>query len=283
MFSGELLRGKNVLITGGATGLGKSMALKFGTLGATIGIVSRNRERLESAVRELRESGVTAEFFTADVRKPEEIHSAVEALQDDLGEFNVLINNAAGNFVSPTEKLSPNAVDSILDIVLHGTFYCTLEMGKRWIERNSGGTVLNIVTTYATTGSAYVVPSAAAKAGVLALTKSLAVEWAKYGIRHVAIAPGAFPTQGAWSRLAPTGDLEKKMMERIPVRRFGTHDELTDLASFLISDNASFVNGEAVVIDGGESIANAGQFSFLSSLTNEQWELVRNLSRKGRS
>lgn len=283
MFSKELLKGKRVVITGGATGLGKSMAHKFGALGATIGIVSRNRERLQATVDELKSEGVNAAFHTADVRRPDEIHTAVIELQDELGKFNVLVNNAAGNFVSPTEMLSPNAVDSILGIVLHGTFYCTLEFGKQWIKEGTGGTVLNMVTTYASTGSPYVVPSAASKAGVLALTRSLAAEWAKYGIRHVAIAPGAFPTPGAWSRLVPTEDLVDRMIERVPMKRFGTHDELTDLAAYLISDNASFINGEAVIIDGGESIANSGQFSFLSTLTEEQWEMLRNLSRKGKS
>ena len=283
MFSKDILKGKTVLITGGATGLGKSMAFKFGSLGAAIGIMSRNEQRLKNTVEELKKSGIKADYSIADVRKPDEIHSAVDELQQKLGKFNVLVNNAAGNFVSPTQMLSPNAVDSILNIVLHGTFYCTLEMGKRWIDEGIGGTVLNIVTTYATTGSAYVVPSAAAKAGVLALTRSLAVEWAKYGIRHVAIAPGAFPTEGAWSRLAPTEDLSMKMLERIPFKRFGTHEELTDLATFLVSDHASFINGEAVIIDGGESIANAGQFSFLSSLTDDQWKSVRELTRKSKS
>lgn len=279
MFSADLLKNRNILITGGATGLGRSMAFKFGSLGASIGIMSRNEQRLSAAVEELRKAGIKVAYHVADVRKPDEIGIAVDAMEKKLGHFNTLINNAAGNFISPLEFLSPNAVDSILDIVLHGTFYCTLDLGKKWIERKSGGTVLNIVTTYATTGSAYVAPSAAAKAGVLALTKSLAAEWAKYGIRHVAIAPGAFPTEGAWSRLAPTRDLSDKMQERIPLKRFGTHDELTNLAAFLISDGASFINGEAVVIDGGEAIANAAQFGFLSGLGDQEWKAIRELTR----
>ena len=282
MFSTDLLKNRTILITGGATGLGRSMAFKFGSLGASIGIMSRNGQRLSGTVEDLRKAGINATFHVADVRKPEEIHTAVDALENELGQFNTLINNAAGNFISPMEYLSPNAVDSILGIVLHGTFYCTLDLGKRWIERKSGGTVLNIVTTYATTGSAYVAPSAAAKGGVLALTRSLAAEWAKYGIRHVAIAPGAFPTEGAWTRLAPTKDLSDRMIDRIPFKRFGTHDELTDLATFLISDGASFVNGEAVTIDGGASIANAAQFGFLSNLREQDWNTIRELTRKPR-
>ncbi len=283
MFSSDALKGKNILITGGATGLGRSMAFKFGSLGATIGILSRNEARLSATVDELRHAGIRAEHSKADVRDPESLHKSIDELEEKLGPFNILVNNAAGNFISPTELLSPHAVDSILNIVLHGTFYCTLDMGKRWIKSRSGGTVLNIVTTYATTGSPYVAPSAAAKAGVLALTQSLAAEWARYGIRHVAIAPGAFPTEGAWSRLAPTEELSRKMLDRIPFKRFGTHDELTDLATFLISDLAAFINGEAIVIDGGESIANASQFGFLSEVTDEQWKALRELTRKGKS
>lgn len=279
MFTPDALTGKTVLITGGATGLGRSMAFKFGSLGASVGIMSRNEERLAATTEELKNAGIKAEYGVADVRDPEGIHSTIDELQKKIGSFNVLVNNAAGNFISPTEKLSPNAVDSILGIVLHGTFYCTLDMGKRWIADKSEGTVLNIVTTYATSGSAFVTPSAAGKAGILALTKSLAAEWAKYGIRHVAIAPGAFPTEGAWSRLAPTEALSEKMIERIPVGRFGTHDELTSLAAFLISDLAGFINGEAVVIDGGEAISNAGQFGFLSSLTEKDWEVIRDMTR----
>ena len=279
MFSPDLLKEKNILITGGATGLGRSMAFKFGSLGASIGIMSRNEKRLSGTVEELRKAGIKATYHVADVRNPEEIHNAADAIENEMGEINALVNNAAGNFISPLEYLSPNAVDSILNIVLHGTFYCTLDLGKRWIGRKKGGTVLNIVTTYATTGSPYVAPSAAAKAGVLALTKSLASEWAKYGIRHVAIAPGAFPTDGAWSRLAPTKDLSDKMLERIPFKRFGTHEELTNLASFLISDGASFINGEAVVVDGGEAIANAAQFGFLSGLSEDEWKAIRELTR----
>lgn len=279
MFSPNLLENRNILITGGATGLGRSMAFKFGNLGASIGIMSRNEQRLSGTIEELRKAGIKAAYHVADVSKPDEIHIAVDSMEKELGNFNTLVNNAAGNFISPLELLSPNAVDSILNIVLHGTFYCTLDLGKRWIDRKEGGTVLNIVTTYASTGSAYVAPSAAAKGGVLALTRSLASEWAKYGIRHVAIAPGAFPTEGAWSRLAPTKDLSDKMLDRIPFKRFGTHEELTNLSAFLISDGASFINGETVAIDGGEAISNSAQFGFLSSLSEQDWKAIRELTR----
>lgn len=194
----------------------------------------------------------------------------------------MLVNNAAGNFISPTERLSPNAVNAVLGIVLHGTFYMTLEVGKRWIEQQLPGTMLNIVTTYASTGSGYVVPSAAAKAGVLALTRSLAVEWAPHGIRQVAIAPGPFPTEGAWSRLSPTPELEAKMLGRVPLGRTGRPEELADLAAFLVSDAAGYINGEVVTIDGGEWLRGAGQFNDLAEVTEEQWDRLSELTRKGK-
>ncbi|MCL5783093.1 MAG: SDR family oxidoreductase [Candidatus Thermoplasmatota archaeon] len=283
MFKDRLLENKVILITGGATGLGRAMALRFGELGAGVGIMSRKEENLKLAHEEFESRGIKSGYAVGDVRKPDEIKAAVNKIERELGGINVLINNAAGNFISPTEKLSPNAVDSILDIVLHGTMYCTIEMGKRWIEGKIKGTVLNIVTTYAFSGSGYVVPSAAAKAGVLAVTRSLAAEWGKHGIRHVAIAPGAFPTEGAWSRLAPTPDLSGKMREKIPAGRFGTPEELANLASFLISDQASFINGEAVIIDGGEFVASSGQFNFLSGVTDEQWNDLRKITGGKRS
>jgi NAD(P)-dependent dehydrogenase (short-subunit alcohol dehydrogenase family) len=206
----------------------------------------------------------------------------MEAVESHFGHIDVLVNNAAGNFISPTERLSPRAVDAVLNIVLHGTFYTTLELGKRWIEQGRGGTMLNIVTTYASTGSGYVVPSAAAKAGVLALTRSLAAEWAGYGIRQVAIAPGPFPTEGAWSRLSPTPELEEQMISRIPLRRVGDKEELANLAAYLISDYAGYINGEVVTIDGGEWLQGAGQFNSLSEVTAEQWDTLAEMTRKGK-
>jgi NAD(P)-dependent dehydrogenase (short-subunit alcohol dehydrogenase family) len=207
----------------------------------------------------------------------------VETAWSHFGGLDVLVNNAAGNFASPTERLSPRAVDAVLNIVLHGTFYCTLEVGKRWIAEGRRGVMLNIVATYASSGagSAYVVPSAAAKAGVLAITRSLAVEWARYGIRQVAIAPGPFPTPGAWQRLMPSPDLAAAVTEHIPLGRTGDHAELANLASFLISDYAGYINGEVVTIDGGEWLQGAGAFSHLRTLTPQQWDEFSRRARGG--
>jgi NAD(P)-dependent dehydrogenase (short-subunit alcohol dehydrogenase family) len=282
LFAQDLLKNKIVLITGGATGLGRAMGEKFLELGACVAIASRRDEVLKKASEEMSSNGNEVFYKSCDVRDPDQIHDMVEAVEQRFGRIDVLVNNAAGNFISPTERLSPRAVDAVLNIVLHGTFYTTLEVGKRWIEQGTGGTMLNIVTTYASTGSGYVVTSAAAKAGVLALTRSLAVEWAQYGIRQVAIAPGPFPTEGAWSRLSPTPELEKKMSNRIPFRRVGDTEELAHLAAYLISDYAGYINGEVVTIDGGEWLQGAGQFNDLTELTPLQWDVLFQLTRKGK-
>jgi NAD(P)-dependent dehydrogenase (short-subunit alcohol dehydrogenase family) len=281
-FSTELLKGKVVLITGGATGLGRAMGERFISLGANLAIASRREAVLAKAAEEMSTASSTVFYKSCDVRDPSQVSELITAVENHFGHLDVLVNNAAGNFISPTERLSPKAVDAVLNIVLHGTFYTTLEAGKRWIEQGKGGTMLNIVTTYASTGSGYVVPSAAAKAGVLALTRSLAVEWAAYGIRQVAIAPGPFPTEGAWSRLAPTPELEEKMIGRIPLKRVGNKEELANLAAFLISDYAAYMNGEVVTIDGGEWLQGAGQFNSLSEVTSKQWDDLAEMTRKGK-
>ncbi|MFB9329029.1 SDR family oxidoreductase [Paenibacillus aurantiacus] len=282
MFEKDLLKGKVVLITGGGTGLGRAMAEKFLDLGARIAIASRREEILAQAAAEMGGEGREVFYTACDVRDPHQVASMIDATERHYGAIDVLVNNAAGNFASPTEKLSPRAVDAVLNIVLHGTFYTTLELGKRWIDQGRGGTMLNIVTTYASTGSGYVVPSAAAKAGVLALTRSLAVEWAPHGIRQAAIAPGLFPTDGAWSRLAPTPELSAKLVNRVPLGRVGDKEELTNLAAYLISDYASFVNGEVVTIDGGEWLKGAGQFNDLAEVTPQEWDELAALTRKGK-
>lgn len=274
MFEKGLLEQKTIIITGGGTGLGKSMAQRFGELGANLIITSRKQDVLDNTAIELRETGAQVLPIACDVRKPLEVQNVVDETIKKFGKIDILVNNAAGNFISPTELLTPGGFKVIVDIVLNGTFNFTQAVGKEMIKAKTG-TILNIVTTYAWTGSGYVVPSAAAKAGVLAITRSLAVEWAKYGIRHVAIAPGPFPTKGAWKRLAPPGlGIEKKMRDRIPLKRFGEHIELANLAAYLVSDGASYINGDVITIDGGEWLKGAGQFNELEKVPKLVWKAI---------
>mgnify|MGYP001181427450 CR=1 FL=1 len=276
MFKGEELRGKTILITGGGTGLGKSMCKYFMELGANTIISSRKQDVLDQTAKELRASTNGNILAVAcDVRKPLEIESVIEAGIQEFGEINGLVNNAAGNFISPTERLSPKAFDIIVDIVLKGSYNCSLLLGKYWIENKIAANVINIVTTYSWTGSGYVVPSAVAKAGVLSMTRSLGAEWAKYNIRTNAIAPGPFPTQGAFSRLFPEGLKEKiDPLKRIPLKRYGEHQELANLAGYLISDYSAYINAEVITIDGGEWIYNAGEFTGLDAVPTEMWDYI---------
>jgi len=270
------LKGKNILVTGGGTGLGKSMGEYFLELGANLVITSRKIDVLQETAKEMMaEKGGKVIPLACDVRDIEQVEAMWAAAKAALGEIHVVLNNAAGNFISPTERLSTNAFNTVLDIVLKGTSQVTLTAGKDWINSKQEGTFLNIVTTYAWTGSGYVVPSAAAKAGVLAMTRSLAVEWAKYGIRSNAIAPGPFPTEGAWSRLLP-GDLVKKFdpAKKVPVGRVGEHQELANIAAYLVSDYSSYVNGEVITIDGGEWLKGAGEFNNLDAIPQEMWDMM---------
>jgi len=270
------LKGQTILVTGGGTGLGKSMGKYFLQLGANLVIVSRKKDVLEQAAAELeKETGGRVLPLACDVRNYHEIEAVIKESKSVFGSINGLVNNAAGNFISPTEKLSHRAFDIVVDIVLKGSYYFTLALGKDWIEAKQKGTILNITTTYAWTGSGYVVPSAVAKAGVLNLTRSLAVEWAKYGIRSNAIAPGPFPTEGAMSRLFPEDLNIPDYRERIPLKRAGDHQELANLAAFLMSDFSSYINGEVITIDGGEWLNGAGEFNHLDIVTPEQWEALR--------
>jgi len=280
MLRDDALKGKTIVVTGGGSGLGKAMTKYFLELGANVVITSRDLEKLKTTASEL--ENVTKGNCLAvqcDVRHYEQVENLLSETLKAFGKVDVLLNNAAGNFISPTERLSANAFDTIIDIVLKGSKNCTLAFGKHWIkEKQTNCNVLNIVTTYAWTGSGYVVPSATAKAGVLAMTRSLAVEWAKYGIRMNAIAPGPFPTKGAWDRLLP-GDLAEKfdMSKKVPLRRVGDHQELANLAAYLVSDFSAYINGEVITIDGGEWLQGAGQFNLLEKIPQEMWDMLEQM------
>ncbi len=280
------LKDKVYVVTGGGSGLGKAMTTYFLELGAKVVITSRNLDKLQNTAKELEDkTGGEVLPLQCDVRHYDQVEGMLEASLDKFGKVDGLLNNAAGNFISPTERLSANAFDTIIDIVLKGTKNCTLAFGKHWIKvKQEKATVLNIVTTYAWTGSAYVVPSATAKAGVLALTRSLAVEWAKYGMRFNAIAPGPFPTKGAWDRLLP-GDLKDEfdMTKKVPLRRVGEHQELANLAAYLMSDFSSYINGEVVTIDGGEWLQGAGEFNMLEKIPEQMWDMLEMMIRSKKS
>ena len=300
-FSAKMLRdnaleGKVIVVTGGGSGLGKAMTKYFMELGAKVAITSRDLVKLQNTAKELEtdtrqsrtgqsQTGGTCLAVQCDVRHYDQVENMLQEVLKAYGKVDVLLNNAAGNFISPTERLSANAFDTVIDIVLKGSKNCTLAFGKHWIDtKQTSSTILNIVTTYAFTGSAYVVPSAAAKAGVLAMTRSLAVEWAKYGIRTNAIAPGPFPTKGAWDRLLP-GNLAEKfdMSKKVPLGRVGNHQELANLAAYLVSDFSAYINGEVVVIDGGEWLKGAGEFNMLEAIPEELWDQLEMMIKAKKS
>src|ERR1700690_1384286 len=282
MFQSDLLKSRNILITGGGTGLGRSMALRFAELGASIFLLGRREDPLKETSADIRAKGARASYALADVRDFDAVESAVAAAEKEFGAIDTLVNNAAGNFIARSEKLSPNAFNAVIGIVLTGTFHCTLALGRKWIASKTPGNVLNIVTTYAAvnSGSGFVMPSACAKAGVLAMTRSLAVEWAKHHIRLNAIAPGPFPTEGAFSRLMISKEIEQRAINQHPMKRFGRHEELANLAVYLLSHQADYVNGECVVIDGALWLRGAGEFNDFLDLPDALWDKLESARKR---
>jgi NAD(P)-dependent dehydrogenase (short-subunit alcohol dehydrogenase family) len=264
MFDPKTLAGRSILVTGGGSGLGLAMAKTFAAHGAQVTIAGRRREKLEAAATEIaataREGGEAA-FLDADIRDPEAAQKLVAFAVSRFGKLDGLVNNAAGNFLAFSEELTPNGFDAVVRTVLYGSVNCTLAVGRHLLERKAPGTIVSIATTYAWTGTAFALPSACAKAGVLAMTRSLAVEWGYAGIRLNAIAPGPIPTEGAFSRLIPNEQAEKAALGRIPLARFGHKEEIANLATFLLSDLCPYQTGDCVTMDGGEWLAGAGEFS----------------------
>jgi len=282
VFQKDLLKNRAIFLSGGGSGLGRSMALNFAALGAKMFVIGRREELLKETCAAIEAAGGVSAYASCDVRDFAAVEAAADGAEGAVGPIDTVVNNFSGNFTAPTEKLSPNAFNAVVSIVLNGTFHCTQAFARKWIAEKRAGNVLSITTTYAAAncGSGFVVPSSCAKAGVLAMTTSLAVEWAKYGIRLNAIAPGPFPTEGAWSRLMPSKQFEEHTREANPMKRFGKHQELANLAAFLVSDMAPYINGECVVIDGGQWLQGAGEFNDLRLLPDSYWDQMEAARQK---
>jgi NAD(P)-dependent dehydrogenase (short-subunit alcohol dehydrogenase family) len=277
MFRTDLLKGKRILVTGGGTGLGKSIGHRYLELGAQLIICGRRPEVLTAAADELRSAtGGSVSTVQCDVRSADDVEAMMAWIWRD-GPLDVLVNNAAANFVARTDKLSARAIDAVLGIVLHGSFYCTVACGRRWIEGGRGGSVISVATTPSFTGLAFTAPSAAAKAGIVAMTRSLAVEWGPKGIRLNAVAPGLFPTEGAWERLYPPGSQVEPQEMGVPLRRMGQHAELANLFAYLAADESAYITGDLIVIDGGRWMQGVGGPSnrAMHDWTEEQWAALR--------
>ena len=279
MFKKDLLKGKKILVTGGGTGLGKEMASHYGQHGADLYICGRRENVLKDTATEIEDKyGVKVNYETLDIRASSDVESYIDAIFQE-GPIDGLVNNAAGNFISPTKDLSHKGFDAIANIVFHGTFYITHSVGKRWIEQKLKGSIISILTTWVWTGSPYVVPSAMSKSGLHAMTQSLASEWGKYGIKVNAIAPGPFPTKGAWDRLNPGGDNDSDFMGSVPVGRLGEMNELQNLATFLMADGCDYLTGQTIAIDGAQYLTGGGTFSALDKVSEEDWEQLRAMIR----
>lgn len=278
MFQSDLLQDKVIVVTGGGSGLGKSMALRFGELGARLVVTGRRQQVLDETVSELEAKGAQGLGVSCDVRDFAQVEAMVAKTVERFGRIDGLVNAAAGNFLCPSEELTPNGFASVVGIVLQGTFHATLAVGRRMIEQGTGGAILSITTTYAETGSSFVLPSACGKAGVLVMMRSLAVEWARHKIRCNAIAPGPFPTEGAWAKLVPPGMEEVLSPNKLPARRYGEHIELANLAAYLLSEGSGYITGQQVTIDGGESLM-AGEFNGLTLLDPENVAQVMRMMR----
>lgn len=281
MFTDGILKGKRILVTGGGTGLGKEMAAQYLRLGADVAICGRRLSKCEETARELTDAhGGTVLPFACDIRQAQAADELIEEIWTG-GPLTGLVNNAAGNFISRTQDLSPRAFDAIANIVFHGTFYVTNAVGKRWIAEEIPGSVISILATWVWTGSPYVVPSAMSKSGVAAMTRSLAAEWGRYGIRLNGIAPGPFPTEGAWARLSPDGVIDRQSKDgAIPMGRTGEMPELQNLATFLMADGCDYLTGQIIAIDGAQYLTGGGTFSDLSKLNDEQWKTIRDMIRQ---
>lgn len=278
MFQSDLLQDKVIVVTGGGSGLGKSMALRFGELGARLVVTGRRQQVLDETVSELEAKGAQGLGVSCDVRDFAQVEAMVAKAVERFGRIDGLVNAAAGNFLCPSEELTPNGFASVVGIVLQGTFHATLAVGRRMIEQGTGGAILSITTTYAETGSSFVLPSACGKAGVLVMMRSLAVEWARHKIRCNAIAPGPFPTEGAWAKLVPPGMEEVLSPNKLPARRYGEHIELANLAAYLLCEGSGYITGQQVTIDGGESLM-AGEFNGLTLLDPENVAQVMRMMR----
>ena len=279
MFKDDLLKNKRILVTGGGTGLGKEMASHYAQHGADLYICGRRENVLKETATEIEDKyNVNVKYETLDIRASNDVEDYIDRIFQDAP-LDGLVNNAAGNFISPTKDLSHKGFDAISNIVFHGTFYITHSVGKRWIDLKHKGSIISILTTWVWTGSPYVVPSAMSKSGLNAMTQSLAAEWGKYGIKVNAIAPGPFPTKGAWERLNPGGNNDSEFMGSVPVGRLGEMSELQNLATFLMADGCDYLTGQTIAIDGAQYLTGGGTFSNLDKVSEDDWEQLRAMIR----